>query len=622
MDLLIVESPAKAKKISGMFSHLKVVATVGHFRDLPPTGLGVQPPEFKPEYLIDSKKNDVVKRLRSAANAAQIIYVATDPDREGEAIAMHVEDVLGNKHRSKLRRVTYSEVSKQAIEKAIKRSGKIDYPMVRAQEARRVIDRLVGYLVSPALMKKMDIKSGISAGRVQSAGLKLVVVRQREIEAFKPEPFFTVVAHLDTAGHAWRASWDYKTHAEKHALPLPRCASKEVAEQAADVKEITIISCDTTRTRVAPPAPLTTSALLKAAAGKLKFTATKTMQVAQKLFEAGAITYHRTDSPVIDPEYVAVIRQYAAEHDYPLPEKPITKRAKAGAQEAHEAVRVTNIADPQGKFGASDPETLLYKLIWLRTLQSQLAPGADDKTQVKMTGNNGHPYIAKGSQVITQGWRSLSDKDGPKEDAAPIEEQALPRIQTGSVIPVADAVIESKMTRPPGAYTEVTLIEELEKREIGRPSTYASIINTLIDRKYVNTANRKFKPTQRGADVFDQLEGVFGFMELEFTAEVEAYLDLIAQGKARYIDLVTSQFDQLCEDLRDYLPGYDPLASSSPKKEKQTRKEGEQCSACKAGTLTLKAIQSGDNKGKRYFGCSTFNFKDKENSCDFFEWQS
>ena len=543
--VLIVESPNKIKKISALLgSRYQVVASVGHFRDLPRREMGVEPPDYRPRYEVT--KPDVVKRLRAATRGAEV-YLATDPDREGESIAWHLQQAL---RLSDPKRVTFQEITQDALRRALAAPRRIDADLVRAQEARRVLDRLVGYRVSAVLRDLTG--QALSAGRVQTPAIRLVVDREREIRAFRPIAHFAVEALFHTDGVDWKAEWFFKPwlpEGQEHWL------DEEYARQVAALRRFEVDKVESREARARPPAPFTTSTLQQAASAQLKLRPKKTMDLAQQLFAAGLITYHRTDSPNLSDEAIAAIREHLAAAGLAdcVPEEPNRWKSKAGAQEAHEAIRPTHFGK-EDVSGEADPEAArLYRLIWIRAVASQMKDAEDLVTTATLRSLDAtadgrrHLFMARGRVRVFDGWRRLQDVpegEGGDEASAP-----LPPLEAGAGLEASDARLARKKTQPPKRYTEASLVKALEKRGIGRPSTYASIIETLHARDYVTEEKRQLVPTEVAFSVVEALEGRFAFAEYEYTRQVEEELDRVAQGRQGYRQLVARVDRQLDEEL-------------------------------------------------------------------------
>ena len=540
MKLVIVESPAKAKTIEKYLSDIDkkgdfvVRASVGHVRDLPKSNKKAIdiPAGFVPHYEVVPGKMKVIDELQALAKKADEVILATDPDREGEAIAWHIGQELKLK---KPERIVFHEITKEAIAEALANPRQIDQNLRYAQEARRVLDRLVGYDLSGLIWKK--VRYGLSAGRVQSPALRIIMEREREIRAFIPETYWVITAQTQTA--------------HKDALLLtcveePR--KKDDVEKIINaVKKDGLTVADVTESEMkrAPRAPFTTSTLQQAASTRLGFSPSNTMRIAQKLYEAGHITYMRTDSTNLGaPARAALLahveKKYGKEYVQP---HTFTVKSK-NAQEAHEAVRPTHIE--KESIGTTPEQKKLYELIWARTLASQMADAKLLKTKiVAETKDKAVPqFAANGSRVVFDGWL----KADPKAAGEDVE---LPKVSAKEELDVKDVSAEEKQTTPPQRYSEAGLIKELEKRGIGRPSTYASIMKTLQDRGYVLKEGRSLIPTDTGDVVSTFLEDNFPtYISDTFTAEMEDELDDIAQGKREYAKTLGDFYTPFLKDVK------------------------------------------------------------------------
>lgn len=565
MRLLIVESPNKTKKIQQFLGDgWTVAASFGHIRDLPVDAVGVSAPDYRPSYIVPQKSKDHVQRLRQLAERATEVFLATDPDREGEAISWHIQQALKLKAP---KRVTFTEITEKAVTAAIRAPRTIDDDLVRAQEARRVLDRLVGYEVSPILTRAVG--TGASAGRVQSPAVRLVVDREEQIEKFRETKHFGARVVFD--GGAWSAEWDTKPYlkpGEEYLLDKGRAAL------AAGCRDFKVISSEKKPALRQPPAPFTTSTLLQAASAKLNFKPEYTQGLAQKLFEGGHITYHRTDSQNLSDEAIAEIRALAAEREWPLPASPRRWGSREGAQEAHEAIRPTHWENEAA--GDDADQQRLYALIWQRAAACQLAAAEYFATTNVLDAENGpdtYRFTARGRVLKAPGFLVLTMKDGDEEEddgdkSGEGSGGAVPILQPGTRKTADSGEVLAKATKPPARYTQATLIKELEKEGIGRPSTYASILATIITkRKYVAEQKKYLVPTPLGRMVVSALKGKFSFVELAFTRDAEAQLDQIAQGKAQYQPVIAGMHARLHQEMGAM--GYDPNAPFPPS-EKQT----------------------------------------------------
>ena len=524
MKLLIVESPSKAKTIEkylgGAFT---VRASVGHIRDLPKSNKKAIDIEggFIPHYENSPGKIKVIHELQGLAEKAESIVLATDPDREGEAISWHLKQILDEdkKVKAKIKRVTFHEITKEAIEEALKNPRDIDEKLVKAQEARRVLDRLVGYDLSGLIWKK--VRYGLSAGRVQSPALRIIMEREREIRAFIPEKFWVIEA-------------DTKT--EKNS-PLPLVCSDEprdenlvnkILEKGKNGKWI-ITDIKESEQKRSPRAPFTTSTLQQTASTRLGFSPSRTMQVAQKLYEAGHITYMRTDSTTLSKQAIGAISgEITKRYGKEFLETRIYKTKSKNAQEAHEAIRPTHFNLISA--GTTEEQKKLYRLIWERTVSSQMIDAKVLRTKItaEIEGEKLPEFQSNGSRILSLGWLTV-------DTAARGEDVELPEVKKGEYLKLIDLRSIEKATEPPNRYSEAGLVKELEARGIGRPSTYASIMRTLEDRGYVTKEGRTLFPTDTGDVVSTFLENNFtNYISDTFTAEMEDELDEIAEGKREY----------------------------------------------------------------------------------------
>ena len=540
MKLLIVESPSKAKTIEKYLEGKYTVrASVGHIRDLPKSNkLAIDiDGGFIPHYEISKGKEKIVHELQSLSEKANEILLATDPDREGEAIAWHIEELLkeDKKVKAPIKRVAFHEITKEAVEEALQHPREIDTALRRAQEARRVLDRLVGYDLSGLIWKK--VRYGLSAGRVQSPALRIIMEREREIRAFIPEKF-------------WRISGLFETEGK---IKIKLDCSKEPRDEKEDEKIINeakngnwlIKDIKETEQKRSPRAPFTTSTLQQTASSRLGYSPSRTMQIAQKLYEAGHITYMRTDSTNLSKQAQLQILSYIdKEYGTKYSEARIFKTKSKNAQEAHEAIRPTHINTTSA--GTSEQERL-YRLIWERTIASQMTDAKLLKTKISanVEKNSIPDFSANGSRVLFDGWL-LVDKDAKGEDVE------LPKVLINEKLKLLELKNEEKFTEPPNRHTEAGLIKELEARGIGRPSTYASIMRTLEDREYVRKEGRTLFPSDTGEVVSDFLENNFAkYISDTFTAEMEDELDEISRGERDYTKTLKDFYGPFQKDVKE-----------------------------------------------------------------------
>jgi DNA topoisomerase-1 len=543
-SLVIVESPAKAKTISKYLGRgYKVRATIGHVRDLPEKKMGIDVENgFEPEYVTIPGKEKTLAELKSAAKEAREIYLATDPDREGEAIAWHVASQIRQRGGAPIRRVLFHEITRDAVRRAIENAGDIDEHLVEAQQARRVLDRLVGYKASPVLWK--TVKKGISAGRVQTVALRLLVEREREIRAFTPVEYWTIEALLEKNGQEFVA----KLHHVDGKKPEigNQAAAQEIIDALKGRTHFGVTDVKRRERRKNPSAPFTTSTLQQEAAKRLGFGSKKTMRLAQDLYEGielgpdgavGLITYMRTDSTRVAESAATGAQSYLKSlfgNEYVAPQLQLYGDGKnKNTQDAHEAVRPTDPTrrpDTIKKYLSAD-QFKLYELIWKRFMASQMAPAVFDTTTVDFDLGR-YLFRSTGSVIKFQGFLALYKEAREEGDAKALEdEQALPVMDRGEEVPVKNITPLQHFTEPPPRYSEASLVKELERLGIGRPSTYASIISTLIDRRYAELQQRRFFPTELGEQVervmVKSLPDVFN---VQFTSNMEAGLDKIEEG--------------------------------------------------------------------------------------------
>jgi DNA topoisomerase-1 len=573
--LLIVESPAKTRKIRSLLGPgWTVEASFGHVRDLPEREMGLEPPDFKPRYEVIKRAAPQVKKLKALAKGARQVYLATDPDREGEAIAWHIQMALGLKSPE---RVAFHEITEKAVRAAVQAPRKIDLNLVAAQEARRSLDRLVGYMVSPELCRRLGAR--LSAGRVQSPALRLVVDREREIEAFKPVVHFGVTLYFDGPDGEWRAHWLVKP-----LLPegQEHWTDAAFASRVAAIREVKVVGFKDTQRRSEPPPPFITSTLQQAASARLNLSPKKTMDLAQSLFEQGLITYMRTDSPNLSDEAIADIRAYAEGQRLPLAPAPRRWQAKASAQEAHEAIRPTQAGRREAGNGAS--ERALYRLIWERAVASQLAAAVYDVRQV--LPDSAEPldgktirFGGKGEKLKFAGWLALAGGDSADELEAENRDNPIPELAVGQALTAKDGKLVKKQTEPPKRYTQAGLVKALERLGIGRPSTYAAIMEGLVRRGYVVLQGKIMHPTEIGKTVVDLLKPSFRFLEYDFTARMEDELDEIARGERRYLGVVAAIHELLLREI-GALPSAPRAASRRSEVEAEGAAPARVCPQC------------------------------------------
>jgi DNA topoisomerase-1 len=657
--LIIVESPAKAQTIKGFLGkNYNVKASLGHVRDLPRSRFGIDlENNFEPHYITIRGKGPVLKELRDAAKKADRVLLATDPDREGEAIAWHLASAL--KVEEDQCRIDFREITKEAVRQSIKKPRAIEQPLVDAQQARRVVDRLVGYQLSPLLWAK--VKPGLSAGRVQSVAVKLIVDREREIEAFIEEEYWSVTALLHTnGGEAFEAKLHRKS-GKKVELPNEEAArqvEKDVTGQAWTVSDVT-----KKERRRHPAPPFTTSTLQQEAARKLGFAAKKTMRLAQQLYEGlpmgklgtlGLITYMRTDATRVSNEAVTEVRGFIKEthgSSY-VPSKPRQYASKKGAQEAHEAIRPTSAlrTPAEVKQYLSRDQLRLYTLIWERFVASQMSSAVFDAMTVDLKVQD-YLFRATGSQLKFPGFLKIyqegSDSNARKEDD---KDRLLPDLQVDEQVLLQKLDLAQHFTQPPARFTEAMLVKTLEEEGIGRPSTYAPIIDTIVARGYVFREEKRFRPTELGVIVTDLLAESFPkLLDVKFTASLEEELDGIEEGDTVWQDVIGEFYGAFAEDLKkaheelerieikdevsDVLcdkcgrnmvyklgrfgkflacPGYPECQNTKPILDEI----GIECSLCKReGREGGQLVRRRSRRGRFFYGCS--NYPD----CTYTSWQ-
>lgn len=547
--LVIVESPGKVKKISAELGpSYRVMASVGHVRDLPKNDMGIEPPHFRPRYQPTERGREILAKLKTAVASADRVLLATDPDREGEAIAWHLADALNLKNPE---RVTFTAITAEQIKAAVAAPRPLDMHRVRAQEARRALDRIVGYRVSPALSDRAG--QNLSAGRVQSPAVRLIVDREREIAAFKvTEHYGAELTFNNTNGTAWKAVWNTKPHlaeGERYVL------DSQLAEQVAAVRDVAVSDFEDSNRGKAPAAPFTTSTLQQAAGQRLKMSPKRTMELAQKLYESGAITYHRTDAPNLDAAGIEDIAAYARSSGLPLADKPRRWKAKEGAQEGHEAIRPTNASLLEA--GENDEQRALYRLIWQRAVASQLADAVYAVRTATLSGDAGGKAVtfsASGSTLINPGWKAVYADDAADEDEKTASDEEannpVPELTKGTALTAASGRALAKKTKPPTRFKQPTLVAEMERRGIGRPSTYAAILDNITSRAYVTEdAKGYLLPSPIGETIRDALVGRFAFADLEYTRNLEDQLDQIAEGQTDYAAVVAGAWEALDREL-------------------------------------------------------------------------
>ncbi|GBC97006.1 DNA topoisomerase 1 [bacterium HR16] len=559
--LIIVESPAKTKTLKNFLGDdFRVEASMGHVRDLPEKEFGVDVQNgFTPTYITLPERQEVLKKLREAAEKASEVYLASDPDREGEAIAWHLKEALNLHH---ARRIEFNEITRQAVQQALQHPRDIDMNRVNAQQARRILDRIVGYRLSPLLWKKAN-RNTLSAGRVQSVAVRLVVEREREIEAFVPEEYWTITARLtpDTEANAFDATLRLR---DGEKLELHNEQEANAVLQELEGAQYVVQKIKRSERKRNPSPPFITSTLQQEAARKLGFSAKRTMQVAQQLYEGvelgaqgsvGLITYMRTDSTRVAAEAQAQAREYIGKQfgDRYLPEKPPQYRSRGSAQDAHEAIRPTSVTrTPESvKAYLSKEQYELYRLIWQRFVASQMSPAVLDVVTVDIQANR-YTFRATGSSVKFDGFMRVYVEGKDNGELSDEERPPLPPMMEGQVLTLLNLLPEQHFTEPPPRYTEATLVKALEEKGIGRPSTYATILSTIVERGYVELKEKRFYPTPLGIAVTDYLVKHFpDIMDVQFTAGVEQQLDDIEEGKQRWTEVLHAFYEPFAQRLAE-----------------------------------------------------------------------
>src|SRR5256714_8680647 len=629
--LVIVESPAKAKTIQKYLGKgYTVEASLGHVKDLPKSTLGVDVNnDFETDYIVIPGKEKVVARLKKLAEGADTIYLAPDPDREGEAIAAHLAEELGGngagskkkkkktEENGRIRRVTFNEITQRAVREAFEHPRQIDQNLVDAQQARRVLDRLVGYQVSPLLWDK--VRRGLSAGRVQTVALRLIVEREREIKAFQKVEYWTIDAHLAASKPpAFDARFLGKG---EEKIEVSNAEEAEKIRAALEKAEWVVRSVDKKERRRNAAAPFTTSKLQQDSSRKLRFSVKRTMMIAQRLYEGielgeegsvGLITYMRTDSTRVAPEALAEVREfigstYGSEY---LPQSPNTYKEKKVAQGAHEAIRPSSAArhPDQVKQYLREDEFKGYKLIWQRFVASQITPAVFDQTTVDIDAKSGAEtfwFRVTGSVLKFDGFLRVYEesKEGKDEEDEELKHK-LPPLEAGQKLTLRELKPEQHFTEPPPRYNEASLVKELEERGIGRPSTYSAILSTIQERQYVTKLGGKFAPTEIGLVVTDLLvENFRDIFDVQYTARLEEELDEIEEGKEGWTDALAEFYKKFEKDLR-YAHKH---MENIKRMEKPTDEKCERCGS----PLVIKWGKHGS-----FYACSSYD-KEDPNSCTF-----
>ncbi|QPJ66061.1 MAG: type I DNA topoisomerase [Candidatus Nitrohelix vancouverensis] len=561
-SLVIVESPTKVKTLNKILgSNFIVKASVGHLKDLPKKKLGVDVDnDFSPQYITIRGKGKILSELKAAAKKAGDIYLAPDPDREGEAIAYHVGNEISKFNKGKVYRVLFNEITKKAVSEAIKNPTELNENLVNAQQARRILDRLVGYQISPILWKK--VHRGLSAGRVQSVALRLVCEREKEIQSFESQEYWTLILDVKGSKDPEFQTRLFKIDGEK--AELNNKEETDVVLKAIENASFVLEGVVKKERKRNPSAPFITSSLQQEASRKLNFSPKKTMMLAQRLYEGitlgkkgtiGLITYMRTDSTRVADEAIVGVRSYIEERygkEF-LPATPNQYKNKKAAQEAHEAIRPTDVAhDPKEIKEYLESDLLrLYELIWLRFVSSQMSPAIMDTTQFDIKAGS-YLFRSNGSVMKFAGFMKVyvEGEDNTLPDSGSGNDRILPDIAKGEVLKVLKTNPEQHFTQPPPRFTEAMLVKELEEKGVGRPSTYASIISVIKDRDYVRSEERRLQPSELGTLVSDLLvENFPDIMSTEFTAKMEDQLDQIEEGKVAWVSALKTFYTPFKVDL-------------------------------------------------------------------------
>lgn len=574
MNLMIIESPGKLKKLREIMTKIRpdedwqIEPSVGHVRDLPASGdkedeitTGVKK-NFMPVYELTERGAAVVAKLRKAAAQATSVYLATDPDREGESIAWHLKEAIGLKSHI---RISFNEITETRVKEALANQGLIDMKMVGAQECRRVLDRLVGYLVSTELRRQTG--ENISAGRVQSVAVLLVVLRERAIQAFRVTLHYG--AELIFSGakpdEQWRAEW---MTAEGFVTDDdPYFMDSRFAELVAAVRDTVVLSVDEEDKNRNPPAPFTTSTLQQAGSNSLGWSTTKTMKVAQELYEQGLISYHRSDNPNVSDESMPAIKAVAQSLGLGVVDKRRTFKAKDGAQEGHPGITPTYWDKPEA--GETSDQQTLYKLIRIRAIASQLLPArykvrtAILRAAQPIEGKT-IKFGAAGRTLVDPGWLKLLSGDVTDDDEKEEAANPIPKLEPGQAVRAVDGVLLSKKTKAPKRYTEASLVKALESEGIGRPATYAAIMNNIQVRELIGESKRFLMPLPKGEKAIEVMENKFSFLDVNFTRAMEDDLDAISQGKAQYRAVIQNLYGTLAGELESQQSGVPTFVKVEP----------------------------------------------------------
>jgi len=645
--LVIVESAAKAKTLSKFLGKgYRVKASIGHIKDLPKSKLGIDiDNDFEPQYITIRGKGDLLKEIKDESQRAEQVLLATDPDREGEAIAWHLQNAMRIPADAKCR-VEFNEITKEAVKKAIKKPRPIDLNRVNAQQARRVLDRLVGYNLSPLLWSK--VRKGLSAGRVQSVVVRLICEREQEIQNFVPEEYWTIEAILQTKDKESLNCKLVSYRGEKISIPN-EAEKNRIADDLAK-QDFIVIEIEKKEKRKRPLAPFITSTLQQESSKQLNFYSQRTMRVAQELYEGlelgkegtvGLITYLRTDSTRVSSVAQQEALAFITEHYGPeyAPSEPNQYKSRKSAQDAHEAIRPTSVyRTPESvKPYLTRDQYRLYKLIWERFVSSQMTPAVYDTISVDIKAGD-YLFRASSSQLKFAGYKKVYNDQEEEEGKS-----YIPPLEINEKLNLESLQAEQHFTQPPPRFTEASLVKLLEEKNIGRPSTYAPIIDTILKRRYVERQNKQFVPTELGFIVVDLLKENFNnIMEVEFTAKMEEELDLIEEGQLEWRQVIRDFYQPFAEDLKraqqriekveikDEEAGKDcpecgrPLlikygrfgkflaCSGFPEcrhTESVNEDAGVKCPFCGGNILVLKT-----KKGRKFYGCSNYP------NCNFRSW--
>lgn len=637
-SLIIVESPAKIKTLKKFLGKDFIFASsLGHVRDLPQKGFGIDVEnDFEPQYEILPDKKEVIAKLKEAAKECDIVYLSPDPDREGEAIAWHIASLLPKN--TVIKRTAFNAITKNAVLEALEHPEEINLALVNAQQARRLLDRIVGYKISPILARKIQRRSGVSAGRVQSVALKLVVDREKEIEAFKPVEYWNIGALLQDGDPAKKFSarlysvdgkkWEKEPQEGKEVYLISNQETAEAVVDRLEKASYKVAKVEKKEKKRNPEPPFITSTLQQEASRHYRFSASKTMNVAQTLYEGvdldsegaeGLITYMRTDSVRLSPEAVQEARNFILSQfgkDY-LPDQPKAYSTKKSAQDAHEAIRPSSLKYPPEKIKKylTRDQYLLYELIWKRFIASQMNPAIYDTVSADIETDQDVVLRATGSTMKFKGFLALYEEKEDEEKES--EEAILPPLEPGQPLHLIQVTSEQAFTKPPPRFTEASLVKELEKSGIGRPSTYASIMNKIQSRDYTTKENQRLKPTELGFVIAQFLEDNFKqIMNVGFTAEMEDTLELVAVNKKEWKQVI-----------RDFWGQFIPTVETA-EKEAFVPKIMTDIDCPKCGEAKLQKIWS---KSRYFYGCARYpdcdyttsseelSFK-KEDYAENFDW--